>query len=127
MIAVPKLPVTELSPKKQQPRQAPQSRVESEITYNKKESRKDCARRCQKFELKCRHYLLICFVVLAFISLIVELSFNYYFDGQIKTEGLKVAAKLGAEFESQLGSPYFNQEQADLSTSQVVNGKDAKM
>jgi hypothetical protein len=57
---------------------------------------------------KCRNILALIMIILSLICIAVEMICPLYFDNLVKYEGSKLAGMLGAEFEQQEGSPYYN-------------------
>ena len=60
----------------------------------------------QKLNLKCKHYLAIVFLFVGVCFMAVEGLSPFYYDHFVRLDGLRLAAKLGAEFEDIEGSAY---------------------
>ena len=57
-------------------------------------------------KLKCKHYLAIIFLFFGVCFMAMEGLSPFYYDHFVRQDGLRLAAKLGAEFEEIEGSAY---------------------
>lgn len=58
--------------------------------------------------MKCKHYLALLFLFLGVCFMAIEGLSPFYYDHFVRKDGLKLAGKLGAEFEDIEGSPYYH-------------------